>query len=547
MIELRDYQKEAITNLFSYWETGHGSNPLIIAPTGSGKSLLIAEFCKRVCSGTTTRIVVVTHTKELIAQNEAELRKYWEDARTGIYSAGLGSRNTQAQIIFAGIQSIYSKAFSLDKIDIVIVDEAHTIPRNSQTRYGKFISDMKLSNPNMVVIGLTATPYRLDSGLLHEGEDALFDGIAYCCDMKSLISKGYLVPVISKGGIMKIDLSNVHVQAGDYKPNELAHAADDPELVKYAVSEIVTYGQDRKAWLVFAAGVEHAMHVVKAIESNGIPCKMVTGDTPNTERDSIVKEFRDGKMRCLVNVGVFTTGFNAPICDLVALLMATKSTGKYVQIVGRGMRTYPDKENCLLLDFGNNVVTHGAIDEVDPVKTRNVFNVEKKTPPMKECEKCHVILHARVMICPSCGYEFPVVSPHGTEAYSGAVLSNQREPFFVDIDTMYCTRHKKAGKPDILKIELCDATDKEFPIWCCLGHDGYAQEKARAIVKTFGGRSNTVDEALKEWSYWKKPKRIKVIPNGRFFNVIGIEFSSIIPSRPGEKVRDIDDKQKQLC
>ena len=528
-IQLRDYQLDALENLFSYWDEGTRKNPIVVAPTGSGKSLLIAEFCRKVCTvSREVRVLVVTHTKELIEQNESELRGYWNEASTGIYSAGLGKRNTQAQIIFAGIQSIFTKAFLLGKVDIVIVDECHTISRSAQTRYGKFITDMKIANPKVVVIGFTATPYRMDSGLLHEGKDALFDGIAYCCEMKTLIAQGYLVPVISKGGIKKIDLSNVHIQAGDYKPNELAHAADDPQLVKYAVSEIVSCGADRKAWLVFAAGVDHATHVKQEIESHGITCHIITGETPAQERDDVIKRYRDGKIRCIVNVGVLTTGFNAPVCDLIALLMATKSTGKYVQIVGRGMRPYPGKENCLLLDYGNNVITHGPIDDVDPVKTKTVFNVEKKPAPQKECPQCQAILYARTAICPSCQYEFPVNAPHGTEAYDGAVLTNQVQPFFVDIKEMYCTRHKKPGKPDILKIELIDGMEKVFPIWCCLGHTGYAQEKARQVVKTFGGTSDTVDQALKEWSYWKKPIKIKVVPNGKFFNVVGVEFEKRI-------------------
>lgn len=531
-LKLRGYQEEALKNLDLYWETGQGKNPVIVAPTGSGKGLIIAEFCRRVCTENhNVRIIVVTHTKELIAQDESELKGYWSAANTGIYSAGLGKRNMTAQIIFAGIQSIYTKAFSLNKTDIIIIDEAHMIPRNAQTRYGRFLKDMHTANPHTVVVGLTATPYRMDSGLLHEGDDALFDGIAYCCDMKTLITKGFLVPVISKGGVMKINLEGVHVKMGDYDTRELAHAADDPELVKKAVEEIVAYGKERRAWLIFAAGVAHAGHVKKEIEKYGIRCSIITGDTPSGERDATIKAYRSGEIRCIVNVGVLTTGFNAPVCDLVALLMATRSTGKYVQIVGRGMRTYPGKTDCLLMDYGNNVITHGAIDEVDPVRTRNVFNVETKAPPMKECPACHVILYAREMICPACDFHFPVTAPHGIVAYDGAVLSSQKEPFFVDVADVWYGRHKKPGSPDILKIGLFDKMDKEYPIWCCLEHTGYAQEKAFMLVKQFGGTATTVTEALQESGYWRRPRRIKVVPNGRFFNVTGIEFAPPEPKQ----------------
>lgn len=525
MLELRPYQMEAIDSIFNYWKNAEGKNPLIVAPTASGKSIIIAEFCKRTCKDwRNVRIICVTHTRELISQNEKELRKHWEDASTGIYSAGLNKRQTQAQILFVGIQSVYNKAFSFDKTDIILVDEAHLIPREAQTRYGRFINDMRKANPKIVVVGLTATPYRLDSGMLHEGDDALFDGIAYCCEMKELIKGGYLVPVVSKGGVLKIDLDNVHIRAGDYASNELARAADDPHLIKEAVKEIVTYGVDRKAWLVFCAGVEHAEHVRKEFETHNITSAVVTGDTPKTERDRIVNQFKDGGLRCLVNVAVFTTGFNVPRCDLIALLMSTKSTGKYVQIVGRGMRTHPGKENCLLLDYGGNVEEHGMIDDVDPIRRKNVFAMPTEKTPVKECPQCRCMMHARTTICPGCGYEFPVVAPHGTEAYDGAVLSNQQKPMFVEVKDIWYSRHKKPGSPDILKISMFDAIDKEYPIWCCAGHDGYAKDKALQVIKQFGGTATNVTDALKESPYWRKPIMIKVVPNGKFWNVVGIEF-----------------------
>jgi DNA repair protein RadD len=473
--------------------------------------------------------MVVTHTKELIAQNEAELKGHWKEANTGIYSAGLGKRNTSAQIIFAGIQSISSKAFEFGKIDIIIVDEAHTIPRDAQTRYGKFIADTKVANPNVVVIGMTATPYRMDTGLLHEGKGAIFDGIAYCCDMKELIKQEYLVPVVSKGGVMKIDLTDVHIRAGDYDSGELAHAADDKALIKAAVKEIVDYGKARKAWLVFAAGIEHAMHIADEIETHGIKCEVITGETPKVERDTVIKNYREGKVRCIVNVGVLTTGFNAPVCDLIALLMATRSTGKYVQIVGRGMRTYPGKKNCLLLDYGNNVVTHGVIDDVNPIRTRNVWNVVSTAPSIKECPNCHSLIYKRATECPVCDFAFPVVAPHGAEAYAGAVMTDQKQPFYVDITDVWYSRHKKPGKPDILRIGLIQDVEREYPLWCCLGHDGYAKEKAAQIVKQFGGSAKTVDEALKESQYWRKPIRARVIQKGKFYEVTGIEFSKAQP------------------
>jgi DNA repair protein RadD len=277
--------------------------------------------------------------------------------------------------------------------------------------------------------------------------------------------------------------------------------------------------------------VVHAEHVANEVRKHGIDAEVVTGETPKAERDETVKRFKDGKLRCLVNVAVFTTGFNAPICDLIALLMATKSTGKYVQIVGRGMRVYPEKANCLLMDYGGNVLEHGMVDDVDPVRTRNIFNVVKNPEPVKECPQCHVILHTRVMQCPACDFIFTTTAAHGTEAYDGAVLKSQQEPFVVEVVEMYCTRHKKPGKPDSVKVAFYDKDDREFALWACLDHDGFAKEKAEQVVKTLGGKATTVAEAMKEWSYWKKVTHVKVKPEGKFYRIEGFVFGEQVITR----------------
>lgn len=530
MMQLRDYQKGAIDALYHYFESEKGKAPIVCVPTGGGKSLIIAAFCKRVCAETpNVRIMIVTDVKELISQNEKELKALWPEANTGAYSAGLGRRDTRAQILFAGIQSVYNKVFDFGRVDIVIVDECHMIGRNQDARYHQFFTNLHMSNPDMCIWGCTATPYRLDSGMLHEGDKALFDGIAYNVEMKRLIDGKYLVPVISKGGIQNINLTGVHIQAGEYKANELAKAADDPELIKSAVAEIVKFGSDRKSWLIFASGVLHAQHVCAAIEEYNIGCAIVTGETPRVERDRILAAFKLGQLRCVVNVGVLTKGFNNPRCDLIALLTSTKSTCKFVQMVGRGMRTHDGKENCLLLDFGGNVAEHGVIDEIDPIHRRNILGEPAKGDPVKQCPQCQVILNIKVKSCPACGFEFPIVAPHGTEAYNGAVMSGQVT--IVEIVDFWVGRHKKPGKPDSLKLSFYDLSDKEYCMWLALDHGGYATEKSIAVVQKFGGKAMNVNDALKEWSYWKKPISISVKPRGRFFEIVGVKFAPPIAAQ----------------
>lgn len=529
-IVLRDYQEEALQYLFDYWKDGKGQAPIVCAPTGSGKSLMIASFCKRVCDANpNVRIMILAHVRELLTQNQKELLSVWPEANTGVFSAGLGKKQINKRITFAGIQSVYSKVFSFPKIDIVIVDECHLVPRNATTRYRRFFTDMFTANPSVAVCGFSATPFRLDSGMLHEGDDAIFDGICYSVDMKKLIDDGYLTPVISRGGVAKIDTSRVHIRAGEYDQRELAMAADDPRLVQLAIDEVVSYGADRRAWLLFCCGITHSEHVAAEVRKHGIECKTLSGDTAKEERDQIISDFKNGKLRAIANVGVMVTGVNVPICDLLGLLTSTTSAGKFIQMVGRSMRPHPGKENALLLDYGGNCQRFGMIDDISPVRERNIFNVVKNAEPVKECPQCRAIIHSRMMVCPACDFAFVATAAHGTESYSGAVLKDQQEPFFVSVVDTWYSRHKKIGSPDILKIAMYDSEDREFPIWCCLGHSGYAREKAVAVVKQFGGHADNVTDSLKESQYWKKPKTIKVVPNGKFYNVVGIEFNPAEP------------------
>jgi len=192
MLTLRPYQQAAIASIYGYFQTNKG-NPLVVIPTAGGKSLVMAAFIEGVLKAwPDQRILIVTHVRELIAQNHAEMIGLWPDAPAGIYSAGLGKRDAQARILFAGIQSIHRRASEIGHTDLVLIDEAHLIPGNSSTMYRRFLDALQVINPALKVIGLTATPFRTDSGMLHEGKSALFTDIAFEVPVRDLIDQGYL-------------------------------------------------------------------------------------------------------------------------------------------------------------------------------------------------------------------------------------------------------------------------------------------------------------------------------------------------------------------
>lgn len=525
---LRPYQQECIDHLYAYWTSGKGSRPVIVAPCGSGKSAIIAGFCEQtIKQWPEIRILIVTDSKEIVSQNEKELKRYWPNAPTGIFSAGLKKRELESQITFAGIQSIYKRMFEFyPPFSVICIDEAHAVSRESDTMYGELIKNALLANPDCGIWGTTGTPYRLDQGIIWEGKNAIFDGCAHEIKIKYLIDNNYLCPIISKGGLKRIDLTGVKIQAGEYNQTDLAMAADNPEIIKSAVDEIITYGSDRKSWMIFCAGVKHAQNVLLEIKSRGIEAGIVTGEMDNYTRDTVIRNFRDGKIKAIISVNVLTKGVNIPECDLIALLTATRSTAKYVQMAGRGLRIAPGKENCLLLDMANNVMTHGELDNLNPKKIRNVSL--KYEAPVKECPDCKTIIHSAIKVCYICGYKYPESEPtvnHGYVAYDGAVLTDQIKPKWLDVTDVTYSRHQKEGKPDSVKVTFSTTGGLTFPMWLAIEHKGYATTKALQYIGAVGGTETTVDSILKVCQYYKKPKKILIRKNGKFYDILQIDIA----------------------
>lgn len=429
MLSLRPYQREALDALYAYWNGG-GGNGLLVLPTGAGKSLVIASLAQELLrEWPSLRVGIITHVKELIGQNAQELLRLWPSAPVGIYSAGLGRRDTHRQILFMGIQSVHAKAERLGDFDLLIVDEAHLIPRNADTMYGRFITACRDRVPDMRLVGLTATPYRTDTGRLDKGRGALFDDVVYEASVLDLIEGAFLSQLRSKATTAEIDTSGVSVRAGEFVAGELEAAASLPEIIAAAVKEVVERGEDRHGWLAFCTGVAHAKLVRDEFRRHEVSCEMVTGDMAAGERDAVIRAFKERHIRCLTSVGVLTTGFNAPHVDLIAMMRPTLSTGLYVQMVGRGFRLAPGKADCLVLDFSGNIRRHGPVDAVRPAagkgaaakKDDDNTKVKPDTVRAKVCPSCQELnaLHAEECANPHCGFQWPTcgrTAPTGTPA-----------------------------------------------------------------------------------------------------------------------------------
>lgn len=525
-MNLRPYQIAASQAADNAMYQGQSGVCLII-PTGGGKTIVMADMIHRwLTQWADTRVAVLAHTRELVEQNASKFSAFWQAqndtvAPLGIYCAGLKRRDMASSVIFASIQSVTKKAMQLGAFDVLLIDEAHHIPTaKDEGIWRRFITDATRANPNVRIIGLSATPWRLGSGSII-GPDSILQNIGYEIGVADLINQGYLSPLICKGSAIQADTSRLHIRQGEYIGAELAELMDQQNLIDGAVAEMLDLGHDRKSWLLFCAGVDHSQHVAESLKTAGITAASLTGDTPQAERDRIITDFKSGKLRALCNCMVLTEGFDHPGIDLVALLRPTKSAGLYYQMVGRGFRLSPGKSDCLILDFAGVIAEHGPVDAIK-VKAQKVKG-ESATEgaPTKCCPDCKTYLHPSVNPCPECGYTWPVKPKHDAKAIEAAILSSQIQAIRYTVSNVLYSRHVgKSGIPT-LRVDYFSGFLRVASEWVCVEHPfgSYPQKKAVAWTDKRVGITDSLSKKIGCVDYWvecsdmlQKPSHIHVRP-----------------------------------
>ncbi len=481
MLALRPYQLEAKAAVYDHLRS-RDDNPCAVIPTAGGKTPVMASICQDAVSMWQGRVLILAHVKELLEQTADKLHAVCPEVRFGVYSAGLKRRDRAHAVIVAGIQSVYQRACDFDPFDLVVIDEAHMIPPDGDGMYRQFLADAKAVNPNLRIVGFTATPFRLKSGSICT-PDGFLNHVCYEVGVRVLIVQGYLCPLVTKAGINKPDVDRLHIRGGEYVAGELEDLMDQDNLVEAACDEIVGYTGNRNAVLIFASGIKHGEHIVSVLKSkHGIDCGFVTGETPSKERDATLVRFKAGGLKYLCNVNVLTTGFDAPHIDCVALVRPTLSAGLYYQMVGRGFRLHPSKANCLVLDFGGNVLRHGPVDQIR-VRERDAGTGQA---PAKECPECHTVMATGYARCPECGYEFPPPerTKHEAKASEAGILSGHVATETHAVQEVIYSVHTKRGAgedaPKSLRVDYKIGWHRWKSEWVCLEHEGYARGKAVA-------------------------------------------------------------------
>ncbi|MEH0689100.1 DEAD/DEAH box helicase [Vibrio cholerae] len=358
MYTLRPYQADSVKAVIHYFRANQ-TPAVLVLPTGAGKSLVIAELA-RLAKG---RVLVLAHVKELVEQNHAKYEGY--GLKGAIFSAGLGRKETDQQVVFASVQSVVRNldAFS-HQFSLLVIDECHRVPDDKNTSYQKVIRHLSELNPGIKVLGLTATPYRLGMGwiyqyhtrgLVRSDEPRFFRDCIFELPIQYLLDEGFLTPAtLVDAPVLSYDFSQLKpASSGRYKESELDMVIDNAKrATPQIVEQIIQHAEHRQGVMIFAATVRHAQEIFSLLPSDHTA--LVIGDTPTPERDSIIERFKQRQIKYLVNVSVLTTGFDAPHVDLIAILRPTESVSLYQQIVGRGLRLSPGKSDCLVLDYAGN-------------------------------------------------------------------------------------------------------------------------------------------------------------------------------------------------
>ncbi|MCG3735411.1 DEAD/DEAH box helicase [Vibrio cincinnatiensis] len=358
MYTLRPYQADSVKAVIHYFR--HHSTPaVIVLPTGAGKSLVIAELA-RLAKG---RVLVLAHVKELVEQNHAKYEGY--GLTGGIYSAGLGRKDTDHSVVFASVQSVARNLTDFtDQFSLLVIDECHRVPDDKNSSYQKVIAHLLSLNPGMKVLGLTATPYRLGMGwiyqyhtrgLVRSEEPRFFQDCIFELPIHYLLDEGFLTPArLIDAPVLSYDFSQIKpTSTGRYKESELDLVIEQSKrATPQIIEQVIRLAKGKLGVMIFAATVRHAQEILSLLPSE--QAAIVIGETPSHERDLIIQRFKQQEILFLVNVSVLTTGFDAPHVDLIAILRPTESVSLYQQIIGRGLRLSPGKTECLILDYAGN-------------------------------------------------------------------------------------------------------------------------------------------------------------------------------------------------
>lgn len=503
--------------------------PLVEAPCAWGKSVLIAMLALALVRRG-WRVLILAHRHELLEQNTGALLRLDPAADVGICSASLRSDRLDAAIVVGGTATIFRRIQRLGRIDAVLLDEAHLLGPGSASMLGTILK--ALGEPPL--IGFTATPYRTDSGSLISAE--LFDEIVWRMGVVEAIGAGLLVPLVTKSPKAgHIDTSGVAIVAGEFQQRPLEQAALAGNVTRDAVIRSLEVADEerRHSLLFFAIGVAHCAAISEVLRSRGIGHAVITGETPTEERAEAIARFRAGELRALVNCNVLSVGFDARNIDLVAFLRPTVSPVLWTQAAGRGMRTWPGKADCRLLDFGGNILRHGPINAIKLRPQGARHDAKAAADRVRICPRCDEINETTTVTCTSCGMVLikPRASVIGTvESSAPAIDTEAGRPRWARVHAMRGGIHEKPGRPPSFRVRYSTEEGWVSEFLALEGEKPGARWYAAKAWTRLSRTPNAPPPASARDAYQRfirgelrEPRRVRIERDGQWWRILEIE------------------------
>lgn len=457
-IQLREYQEEALNVIAKALSDGI-SKQLIVLPTGSGKTILMAAIAKHL----NKRTLILAHREEPIQQAFEKFKLYWPEADIGICKAERDETNHH--IVIGSVQSC-SKSKRLASLkdsafDVLLIDEAHHATAES---YQKIIKELGFhTDQTKLLLGVTATPNRSDKDSLGE----TFEKVTYSRSISTMIKAGYLSPAIGRKILTNFSLQNIKMQNGDFSICELAEIVNTPERNAFIAEKYKAYATDRKG-VAFCVDVAHCKDLSASFEKVGITSKAVWGEMPTEERRNVLEDLKAGRIQVAMSCGVLTEGFDEPSISCIAMARPTKSQSLYIQCIGRGLRLWPGKQDCLVLDFTDK---GHSLDIVMSLSKTMPNTLEIHESPTGEREKIEKT--AKIEVIEECDTEFDLLGcakfiwvPIGDNEWSlmdddrnEIIMRSNENGYIADI---YINGSKTSIVSNPIPIEYCSGVCEDY-------------------------------------------------------------------------------------
>lgn len=422
---LRPRQKTFVANCLQ--ALGEHGNTLGVANTGFGKTVALSAVTAEQINGT-GRALVLQHRDELTKQNSTAFARVAPEIPISFYTAG--QKSWRGRVTFGMVQTMANAVDAMPRLDLLVVDEAHHVASAS---YQKVIGKAREINPEVKILGVTATPERSD----RKGLANTFTNVADIVTIGEMVQAGHLVPpralVIDIG--TQAALRTVKRSAGDYDQAEVEAIQNTTINNNQVVEHWLKEASDRPT-VVFCSTVQHSLDVRDTFREMNVGAEAVYGDMPVKERRAILAAFARGDVPVLLNPMILTEGWDAQICSCVVMLRISSHKSTMIQMVGRGLRKldprrHPGviKKDCLVLDFGISLLTHGDLN----ADVRLRYKDDDKEPgeaKKKTCPECKAQLPVQTRECPLCGYEFKV------ELLEGGYYNELEELRLIEIDLL---------------------------------------------------------------------------------------------------------------